>query len=105
MKKVDPDHPQSLGTSNPDMPDQTRTTAPSPPTACVNRSRSATFSRFCRMSTLSHCFAMHAKTSLHATNLAGEVEGPQRNVTLAIQQLTVLSGLLVNRALDNLDPP
>jgi hypothetical protein len=40
-----------------------------------------------------------------ATNLAGEVEGPQRNITLAIQQLTVLSELLVNRALDNLDPP
>jgi hypothetical protein len=40
-----------------------------------------------------------------ATDLACEVEGSRRNVMLAIQQLAVLGELLVNRALDNLDPP
>ncbi|MCX4221282.1 DUF6124 family protein [Pseudomonas sp. MCal1] len=56
-------------------------------------------------SLLCHASENLASLNIMATNLAGEVEGPQRNVTLAIQQLTVLSELLVNRALDNLDPP
>jgi hypothetical protein len=56
-------------------------------------------------SLLCHACENLASLNVMATNLAGEVEGPQRNVTLAIQQLTVLSELLVNRALDNLDPP
>ncbi|AWA37448.1 DUF6124 family protein [Pseudomonas sp. 22105] len=109
MEKVDSDHPQSLGTSNPDMLDQTRTTVP------------VTSHRLRKQETVSHIFTIlpdvdtesllcHACENLAslnvmATNLAGEVEGPQRNITLAIQQLTVLSELLVNRALDNLDPP
>ncbi|MNF00890.1 hypothetical protein D3C80_1997940 [compost metagenome] len=40
-----------------------------------------------------------------STDLACELEGSRRNVALAIQQLAALGGLLVNRALDNLDPP
>ncbi|MGF6152221.1 hypothetical protein QFZ84_003210 [Pseudomonas fluorescens] len=39
------------------------------------------------------------------TDLAFELEGSRRNVALAIQQLAVLAELLVNRALDHLDPP
>ena len=39
------------------------------------------------------------------TDLACKLEGSRRNVALAIQQLSVLAELLVNRALDNLDPP
>lgn len=39
------------------------------------------------------------------TDMACDLEGSRRNVALAIQQLAVLGELLVNRALDNLDPP
>ncbi|MCK8667187.1 DUF6124 family protein [Pseudomonas azerbaijanoccidens] len=53
------------------------------------------------------CNACETLASLNvmATDLACELEGSRRNVTLAIQQLAVLGELLVNRALDNLDPP
>jgi hypothetical protein len=37
-------------------------------------------------------------------DFANRLEGPQRNVALALQQLTMLTELLVNRAKDNLDP-
>ncbi|MNY77221.1 hypothetical protein D3C86_2170480 [compost metagenome] len=37
-------------------------------------------------------------------DFANQLEGPQRNVALALQQLTMLTELLVNRARDNLDP-
>lgn len=46
-----------------------------------------------------------ASLSVMATDLARELEGPRRQVILAIQQLSALSELLVNRALDNLEPP
>jgi hypothetical protein len=39
------------------------------------------------------------------TDLACELEGSLRNEALAIQQLVVLAELMVNRALDILDPP
>ncbi|VVN74439.1 DUF6124 family protein [Pseudomonas fluorescens] len=53
------------------------------------------------------CHACETLASLNAmtTDLAYELEGPRRNVALAIQQLAVLGELLVNRALDNLDLP
>lgn len=109
MKKVYSDHPQSLGISNPDTPDQTRTNVP----VTSRRSRksepvSHIFTILPDVDTeslLCHACENLASLNVMATNLAGEVEGPQRNVTLAIQQLTALSKLLVNRALDNLDPP
>jgi len=109
MKKVDSDHPQSLGIRNPDTPDQTRTNVP----VTSRRShKSEPVSHIFTIlpdvdteSLLCHACENLASLNVMATNLAGEVEGPQRNVTLAIQQLTVLSELPVNRVLDNLDPP
>jgi len=46
-----------------------------------------------------------ASLNVMTTDLACDLEGSRRNVALAIQQLAVLGELLVNRALDNLDPP
>lgn len=46
-----------------------------------------------------------ATLSVMATDLARELEGPRRHLILAIQQLSALGELLVNRALENLDPP
>lgn len=46
-----------------------------------------------------------ASLNVMSTDLAFEFDGSRRNVALAIQQIVVLGKLLVNRALDNLDPP
>jgi hypothetical protein len=46
-----------------------------------------------------------ASLSVMVTDLARELEGPRRQVILAIQQLSALSELMVNRALENLEPP
>ncbi|MHC8318572.1 DUF6124 family protein [Pseudomonas sp. LB3P31] len=56
-------------------------------------------------SMLCHASETLASLSVMATDLARELEGPRRHVILAIQQLSALSELLVNRALDNLHPP
>jgi hypothetical protein len=56
-------------------------------------------------SLLCHACETLASLNVMATDLACELEGSRRNVMLAIQQLAVLGELLVNRALDNLDPP
>ena len=53
---------------------------------------------------LAHACETLASLSVMTTDLACELEGSRRNVALAIQQLSVLAELLVNRALDNLDP-
>ncbi len=53
---------------------------------------------------LSHACETLASLNVMTTDLACELEGSRRNVALAIQQLSVLAELLVNRALDNLDP-
>jgi hypothetical protein len=45
-----------------------------------------------------------ASLNIMSTDLAFELEGSSRNVALAIQQIVVLGELLVNRALDNLEP-
>jgi hypothetical protein len=55
-------------------------------------------------SLLCHACETLASLNVMATDLACELEGSRRNVMLAIQQLAVLGELLVNRALDNLDP-
>ena len=46
-----------------------------------------------------------ASLTVMSTDLACDLESSRRNVALAIQQLAVVAELLVNRALDNLDPP
>jgi hypothetical protein len=56
-------------------------------------------------SLLCHASETLASLSVMATDLSRELEGPRRHVILAIQQLSALGELLVNRALDNLEPP
>jgi len=45
-----------------------------------------------------------ASANAMVSDLAFELEGSRRHVALGIQQLVELSGLLANRALDNVDP-
>jgi hypothetical protein len=45
-----------------------------------------------------------ASANAMVSNLAFDLEGPRRHIALGIQQLIELSGLLANRALDNIDP-
>ena len=54
---------------------------------------------------LAHACETLASLNVMTTDLACELEGSRRNAALAIQQLSVLAELLVNRALDNVDPP
>lgn len=57
------------------------------------------------LSLLAHACETLASLNVMSTDLARDLESSNRNVALAIQQLAVLAELLVNRALDNLDPP
>ena len=54
---------------------------------------------------LCHASETLSSLSVMSADLARELEGPRRQVILAIQQLAALSELLVNRALDNLEVP
>ncbi|KQT63372.1 MULTISPECIES: DUF6124 family protein [unclassified Pseudomonas] len=54
---------------------------------------------------LSHACETLASLNVLTTDLACELSGAQRSLTLSIQQLAVVGELLVNRALDNLDSP
>nr|WP_242486282.1 DUF6124 family protein [Pseudomonas sp. TH03] len=45
-----------------------------------------------------------ASASVMASDLAGFLEGTHRNTMQGIQQVIMLGELVVNRALDNLDP-
>ena len=56
-------------------------------------------------SLLAHACETLASLNFMSTDLACDLESSRRNVALAIQQLAVVAELLVNRALDNLDPP
>ena len=56
-------------------------------------------------SLLCHACETLASLNVMSTDLACDLEGSRRNVALAIQQLAAMGELLVNRALDNLDPP
>ncbi|WPN57291.1 DUF6124 family protein [Pseudomonas sp. P9_31] len=53
---------------------------------------------------LAHASETLASLNVMTLDFANQLEGPQRNVALALQQLTMLTELLVNRARDNLDP-
>lgn len=57
------------------------------------------------LSLLAHACETAASLNVMSADLARDLESSHRNVALAIQQLAVLAELLVNRALDNLDPP
>ncbi|MGF6332788.1 hypothetical protein ABH909_005666 [Pseudomonas sp. BS3782 TE3695] len=53
---------------------------------------------------LSHASETLASLNVMTLDFANRLDGPQRDVALALQQLTMLTELLVNRARDNLDP-
>ncbi|PQP05600.1 hypothetical protein C5612_02875 [Pseudomonas frederiksbergensis] len=53
---------------------------------------------------LAHASETLASLNVMTLDFANRLEGPQRSVALALQQLTMLTELLVNRAKDNLDP-
>ncbi|KOY03187.1 DUF6124 family protein [Pseudomonas nunensis] len=55
-------------------------------------------------SLLAHACESLASANVMASDLAGYLEGPQRNTLLGIAQVIMLGELAVNRALDNLDP-
>jgi hypothetical protein len=111
MKKHSPNPPDSA-TESPDLSDLSR---------AIERTISACLRNPNHPSPISHIFTIvpdvdtptllaHACETLASlnvmtTDLACDLEGSRRNVALAIQQLAVLGELLVNRALDNLDPP
>jgi hypothetical protein len=111
MKKHSPNPPDSA-TESPDLSDLSR---------AIERTISARLRNPNHPSPISHIFTIvpdvdtptllaHACETLASlnvmtTDLACDLEGSRRNVALAIQQLAVLGELLVNRALDNLDPP
>jgi hypothetical protein len=53
---------------------------------------------------LVHACESLASASIMASDLAGFIDGPQRNTLLGIQQVIMLGELAVNRVLDNLVP-
>ncbi|WP_238350166.1 DUF6124 family protein [Pseudomonas sp. SWRI154] len=56
-------------------------------------------------SLLCHASETLASLNVMSTDLAGELQGAQRSMAMALQQLTELGELLVNRAIENLEPP
>ncbi|MGW8461954.1 DUF6124 family protein [Pseudomonas sp. CLCA07] len=56
-------------------------------------------------SLLSHACETLASLNVLTTDLACKLEGSNRSLALSIQQLAVIGELLINRALDDLDPP
>ncbi|RON10734.1 hypothetical protein BK659_04270 [Pseudomonas brassicacearum] len=115
MKKTTPNSPQSPDLSTADTADLSKLTE------VAERSVSARLRNPGRPDPVSHVFTIipnvdtesllcHACETLASLNVmttdfAAELEGSRRNMALAIQQLALLGELLVNRALDNLDPP
>jgi hypothetical protein len=115
MKKTTPNSPQSPDASASDDID------PSKPSDATERLVSARLRKPGQPDPVSHFFTLHpnidtlsllahacetlASLNVMSTDLARDLESSHRNVALAIQQLAVLAELLVNRALDNLDPP
>ena len=118
MKKINPDRPQS-----PDQKDAD--TADTADLAKLSETTERTVSARLRnpnlLDPVSHVFSINpnvdtesllchatetlASLNVMTTDLACELEGSRRNEALAIQQLIVLAELMVNRALDILDPP
>jgi Family of unknown function (DUF6124) len=115
MKKNTPNSPQSPDLSSADTTDLSKLTE------VAERTVSARLRNPGRPDPISHVFTIipnvdtesllcHACETLASLNVmttdfAAELEGSHRNMALAIQQLALLGELLVNRALDNLDPP
>ena len=53
---------------------------------------------------LTHACETLASLNVLTTDMACKLDDSQRSLALAVQQLAVIGELLVNRALDNLDP-
>lgn len=109
MKKNTPDSPDGLDIDSPKLSDATehhvsaRLRKPGQPDPV-----SYFFTLQPNIDTLSllaHACETLASLNVMSTDLARNLESSHRNVALAIQQLAVLAELLINRALDNLDPP
>ncbi|PWK31815.1 DUF6124 family protein [Pseudomonas sp. OV226] len=115
MKKTNPNQPEvpTLSESEPlDLSDLSKTTERTISTRLRNPKRPDPISHIFTLlpdvdtpTLLAHACETLASLNVMTTDLACELEGSRRNVALAIQQLSVLAELLVNRALDNLDPP
>ncbi|KJZ35346.1 DUF6124 family protein [Pseudomonas fluorescens] len=115
MKKITPNPPESAASSDADALDLTQlsqTTERTISTRLRNPKRPDPISHIFTLlpdvdtpTLLVHACETLASLNVMTTDLACELEGSRRNVALAIQQLSVLAELLVNRALDNLDPP
>ncbi|VVO67598.1 DUF6124 family protein [Pseudomonas fluorescens] len=115
MKKTNPDRPQSSNLQDADTADLSNLSE------TTERTVSARLRNPNRPDPVSHVFSINpnvdaesllchatetlASLNVMTTDLACEVEGSRRNEALAIQQLIVLAELMVNRALDILDPP
>ncbi|MFW9269535.1 DUF6124 family protein [Pseudomonas sp. NR3] len=56
-------------------------------------------------SLLCHASETLASLNVISSDLAGELHGSHRSMAIALLQLTELGELLVNRALENLEPP
>ena len=54
---------------------------------------------------LAHACESLASANVMTMDLADHMEGPRRNSRLGITQVIMLGELVVNRALDRLDPP
>ncbi|MET0776833.1 MAG: DUF6124 family protein [Pseudomonas mandelii] len=111
MKKHSPNPPDSA-TESPDLSDLSKTTERIISARLRNPNHPDPFSNVFTLlpdvdtpTLLAHACETLASLNVMTTELACELEGSRRNVALAIQQLAVLGELLVNRALDNLDPP
>jgi hypothetical protein len=111
MKKHSPNPPDSA-TESPDLSDLSETTERIISARLRNPNHPDPISHVFTIlpdvdtpTLLAHTCETLASLNVMTTDLACELEGSRRNVALAIQQLAVLAELLVNRALDNLDPP
>ncbi|RON17667.1 hypothetical protein BK660_23745 [Pseudomonas brassicacearum] len=115
MKKINPDPPQLPDQKDADTADLSKLSE------TTERTVSARLRNPNRPDPVSHVFSINpnidtesllchatetlASLNVMTTDLACELEGSRRNEALAIQQLVVLAELMVNRALDILDPP
>ncbi|MNC39765.1 hypothetical protein D3C81_905790 [compost metagenome] len=109
MKKLSPNPPQSPSDSNSPLSDITE---PAVSARLRNPKHADPVSHIFTIlpnvdtpTLLCHACETLASLNVLVTDLACNLESSNRNVALSIQQLAVVGELLVNRALDNIDPP
>jgi hypothetical protein len=112
MKKVTPNAPESSSDSDPlDPAPLSDITEPAVTARLRNPRQSDPVSHIFTIvpgvdtaTLLCHAFETLASLNVLITDLACDLQSSKRNVALSIQQLAVVGELLVNRALDNIDP-